>query len=156
VKEINERQKEGTMEKSHLGTGLAIFTVVLILSGCAEKPYRLNSQIVVKNSSCRKLVSIRNDGSMPKESLTQRYAVECEDQGEINGATLEMTVDNNGDVKETKLVGSDKAMGGSIQVTPSAKQCEDGEELRCVRVCDFPLEGAPHCYEICWCIKFYY
>ncbi len=144
------------MEKGHLSTVLAIFTVLLLLSGCAAKPYRLNSQIVVQNSSCNKLLSIKNDGSMPKESFTQRYAVECEDQGEINRATLEITVDNNGDVKETKLVDSDKAMGGNIQVTPSAKQCESGEELRCVKICDFPLEGPPHCYDICWCIKFYY
>jgi len=143
------------MKKTHLNVFVGIVSMILFLSGCVATPQRISHQIVVQNSSCERLVSIENDGSMPKDSLTQRYEVVCKDRGGLNRATLEITVDKEGKIKETKIIDSTRAMGGHIQVNPLAKDCEEGEELRCVTVCDFPREGEPFCYYICWCIRFY-
>jgi len=143
------------MKKIHLNVFVWIVSMLLFLSGCVATPQRISHQIVVQNSSCERLVSIENDGSMPKECLTQRYEVVCEDRGGLNRTTLEITVDKEGKIKETKIIDSLRVMGGHIQVNPMCKDCEEGEELRCRTECYFPLEGdgEPQCIYICWCVK---
>ena len=146
------------MKKTHLNVFVGIVSMLLFLSGCVATPQRISHQIVVQHSSCERLVSIENDGSMPKDSLTQRYEVICEDKGGLNRATLEITADKEGKIKETMIIDSTRSMGGHIQVTTMAKDCEEDEELRCVTICNAPREGElfSDCFYICWCVKFYY
>ena len=141
------------MKKTHLYVFVGIVSMLLFLSGCVATPQRISHQIVVQHSSCESLVSIENDGSMPKDSLTQRYEVVCEDKGGLNRATLEITVDKEGKVKETKIINSTRAMGGHFQVSPMGKTCEEDEEKRCITICDRTRDNELVCRHVCWCLK---
>ena len=93
---------------------------------------------------------------MPKDSLTQRYEVVCEIEGEPHKSTLEITVDNNGRVKDTKVLDNTKMMDWDIQYMPDSDFCPEGYERRCVRVVKWLPDGTHISYLICFCIKFNY
>lgn len=140
------------MKKIHLYVFGGIISILIIISGCAGTPQHITHQIAIQNASCERLVSIENDESMPKDSLTQRYKVQCENNGKTKKLTLEITVDNKGEIKETKILNSTKAMPRpNIFLTPMSDLCEKGQKLRCITICEFPQGREPFCYYICVC-----
>lgn len=58
----------------------SIFVLVPFLGDVPAQKKRVDIEehILYTNSSCQKVVSVKNDGSMPKNSLTQRFQIICE------------------------------------------------------------------------------
>jgi len=105
-----------------------------------KKPVGIEEHVQYTNSSCGKVVSIKNDGSMPKDSLTQRVKIICElkgRKGQTGEETIEITISKDRRITGAKVVGTTKAMGpGRVRVSAIAEgECKEGKTLRCAKVC---------------------
>jgi hypothetical protein len=67
---------------------------------------------VISESACGKLLSVQNDGSMPQDSLVQKYQIVCDNKGQKVTATMEVTLSKDGKVIGAKIIGGSKAMQG--------------------------------------------
>jgi hypothetical protein len=116
-----------------------------------EKRVDIKEHILYTNPSCEKVVSVKNDGSMPKDSLTQRYQITCETKGQRGEATIEVKVSTGGRITGAKVVRTAKAMGqGGVSIA-AKPTCKQGKTLRCAAFCVHPAHGPIYCYEVCWC-----
>lgn len=71
----------------------------------------INQTIMIGNSVCGKILSIENDGTMKETSPVQRYRLVCESKGQKVTATMEVTFNESGTVKDAKIIRDGKAMG---------------------------------------------
>ncbi|MEA3437830.1 MAG: hypothetical protein U9R43_15290 [Thermodesulfobacteriota bacterium] len=124
---------------------LFLFSMGTVFALQKAKPMQTKQQLVLNKSSCEKLLSVKNDGSMPKGSLTQRYQVVCSNKGKKATATIEVNYTKEGKIKYAKVVSTSKAMGGGFKIFVAMDRCE---VTRCVTVCEFPPGGTPFCYYV--------
>jgi hypothetical protein len=120
----------------------------LIGSAGSDKPEKIdpakpNQTILIDASACGKLLSVKNDGSMPPDSLVQRYQLMCDNKGQKVTATMEVTVSKVGTIAGAKIVAGSKAMQGmSLKVVNAIsahehciKECvKQGKDLVCYYV----------------------
>jgi hypothetical protein len=151
--------EEVKMKKIRFILICSIFVLVPFLGDtfAQKKPVDIKEHVQYTNSSCGKVVSVKNDGSMPKYSLTQRFKIICEPKGrkgQTGEETIEITISKDGRITGAKVVGTTKAMGaGRVRVSAIAEgECDPGKTLRCAKVCyTAPPGGQGYCIEVCWC-----
>ena len=94
----------------------------LVGSAGSDKPEKIDPSkptqtILIDSSACGKLLSVTNDGSMPKDSSVQRYQLVCDNKGQKVTATMEVALGKAGTITSAKIIGGSKAMQGiSIKV----------------------------------------
>jgi hypothetical protein len=104
------------MKRIVLLAGVLMFVCVLSF-GTASAVLRsqqknVDQTIVISESACGKLLSVQNDGSMPQDSLVQKYQIVCDNKGQKVTATMEVTLSKDGKVIGAKIIGGSKAMQG--------------------------------------------
>jgi hypothetical protein len=123
-------RKEDTMKKIVLCVGVVMCVCVLAFgtafalvgSAGSDKPEKIDPSkptqtIVIGSSACGKLLSFTNDGSMPQDSSIQRYQLVCDNNGQKETATMEVTLGKDGKIASAKIIAGSKAMSGiSIKV----------------------------------------
>jgi hypothetical protein len=124
---------------------LFLFSMGTVFALQKAKPMQTKQQLVINKSSCEKLLSVKNDGSMPKGSLTQRYKVVCRNKGGKATATIEVNYTKEGKINYAKAVSTSKAMGGGFKIFVAMDRCE---VTRCITVCEFPPGGTAFCYYV--------
>jgi hypothetical protein len=107
-----------------------------------KKPAGGGQRVQYSNPSCGNVVSIKNDGSMPKDSLTQRWKITCDlkgRKGQAGEETIEITISKDGKrITGAKVVGTTKAMGphGMARVIAEDEDpCGKGKTMHCAQVC---------------------
>ncbi len=139
------------MIKKTLFFSLFVFLFITFLSGCAIKRPCEKNKILIKDSTCDRIVSIVNNKSMPEKSNIQSYDLVCEDDGKQNSDTINVVFTKTGKIKEVQVSDKTKAMGRTYHVVSMFSLCEEGQVERCVTVCEWPQGGTPFCYYICVC-----
>ena len=120
----------------------SIFVLVPFLGDtfAQKKPVDIKQHVQYTNSSCGKVVSVKNDGSMPKYSLTQRFKIICEPKGrkgQTGEETIEITISKDGRITGAKVVGTTKAMahGMARVIAEDEDPCGKGKTMHCAQVC---------------------
>jgi hypothetical protein len=110
------------MKRIVLIAGVVMFVCVLSFGTASallrsNKPANIDQTILIGAFACGKLLSFTNDGSMPQDSLVQRYQLVCDNKGQKVTATMEVTLNKAGKITGAKIIGGSKAMQGiSIKV----------------------------------------